>query len=81
MLDNLFCCYDGFSLRVRLSIKSILSYCMVNDLNQFLEYVIELERIYLSKRFCEVDNNLDYILIEGIDLIDGKICILIVENN
>lgn len=54
---------------------------MVNDLNQFLEYVIELERIYLSKRFCEVDNNLDYILIEGINLIDGKICILIEENN
>lgn len=55
---------------------------MVNDLNQFLEYVIELERrIYLSKIFCEVDNNLDYILIEGIDLIDGKICILIEENN
>lgn len=79
--DNSSCCHDGLSLRARLSTKSISSYCTANDLNQFSEYATESERTHSSKRFCEVDNNLDYISTEGIDSIDGKIRISTEENN
>lgn len=79
--DNSSCCHDGLSLRARLSTKSVSSYCMANELNQFSEVAIESERTHLSKICYEVDNNLDYISTERIDSNDGNFCISGEKNN